>query len=415
MKKTIAGTILTLTTLLGLAQKPTTLEQAINEALNNNINIKNREIILEREEIRYEINRRDLYFPNLNTAVRGAQNFLDQGKFSTSFSLYTGISIFDMSRKPRMRKLNINIQRQEIHLTHAQANIYRDVTITYFNTKLTSKQIELRKQQIHEITEILDETKKDNAFYEEAQQYFNPKLLELETKIKDLEIQYDINQIQLKRLLNKNNNEELVLLTQLYVPEKIEKKETQEKIIREAIQTQTEIDRLAQQDSYEDKKIAQARVYPIISAGVQYLNEFMPAPYEGALLRLDLTMSPFKWGNTRREKEIVNKNKQITQNNMDQRKLDLENNTQTNIARLNQNLTRADSNTVNAYKQSYETLRNGINPKTNLHLLLDRMDRYYEAKIQQNNFINVAIHQEQIIRALIQDFNTPLNQIKYQN
>lgn len=415
MKKIITGTILTLTTLLSLAQKPTTLEQAIDEALNKNFHVKNNELMLERAEITYEIDRKNLYFPNLNTSIRGAQNFLNQGKFSTSMSLYTGIPIFDMSRKPRLRRSLNNVQRHQIHLTQTQANIHRDVTITYFNTKLTSKQIELRTQQIQEITEILNETKKDNSFYEEAKQYFNPKLMELETKIEELKIQYEINQNQLKRLLNKSNNEELLLMTQLYTPERIENREIQEKIIQNVINIQTQLDRLAQQDSHQDKKIAKAQVYPTISVGGQYITEFMPAPYEGALLRFDLTLTPFKWGNTKRAQEIAEKNYQIIQNNMDQRTLDLISNTQTNISRLNQNLTRADTNTVIAYKQSYEVLRQGLNPNTNLHLLLDRLDRYYESKTEQINFINAAIQQEQTIKALLLDFNTPLNQIKYQN
>ncbi len=155
--------------LLGLnAQKKWTLEECINTALTNNLNIQQQKLVVKSKQINYQQSKNNL-LPNFNanvgqTATFGRSltsqnNYENTNSLNTSFSLTTNLLLFDGL------KMKYDIEARKKELLKAQSDnkiiekeIILNVTIVFLQVLQTKELVKNAKEQITITEENINKT-----------------------------------------------------------------------------------------------------------------------------------------------------------------------------------------------------------------------------------------------------------------
>ncbi|MDP4266800.1 MAG: TolC family protein, partial [Bacteroidota bacterium] len=139
------------------SQDKFSLNNCVDYMFEHNKDLKNLKLVREQLEGWYSITKKSNLLPNISTSYRIADSW-DQngvGTLSNSWYAYTNVTVFNGARFPQIKKQKNTIVRHDIAIFWTESSLQRDLTILYYSAVLTKKQIEIIKNQIKEINDIL--------------------------------------------------------------------------------------------------------------------------------------------------------------------------------------------------------------------------------------------------------------------
>ncbi|MFZ3574396.1 TolC family protein [Tenacibaculum finnmarkense] len=158
------------TSIAGFSQKQWTLKQCVNHALENNITIKQNKLQIKLAEKDTEIAKGN-FLPNLNGSASTnlgfgstlhpvTRNLVSQNTFGNSYSLNTGVTIFNGFRNLntlKQAKLGVQVRKLEVakitnDISLNVVNYYLNVLFAKENLKVAKVQSEISKNQTTQAT-----------------------------------------------------------------------------------------------------------------------------------------------------------------------------------------------------------------------------------------------------------------------
>jgi len=254
---------------------------------------------------RKNITVRDKRLPDFDTRITVARDMIDQEKyeerpFDQSWSVYTGVSLFDWSTAPKIKKATHEIGRTNYAIHSAKSDVAYWATAAYFST--LANQAHLKNAEEHLDSLVMNQEK-----------YSNDTSLMEKTDAAIFETQLLISQYQNKVLRQRMQLQRVLYLDEIIpipsdemaAPQLLTTQETFfEMIFHDAASILAQYHRISIDNKRQDKKIASAPLFPKLDVGVQYGQDFMTG-WKGFIGRADLVYKLWNWNITGLNKDLA--------------------------------------------------------------------------------------------------------------
>ncbi|SOS47691.1 Transporter [Tenacibaculum dicentrarchi] len=146
------------TSIAGFSQKQWTLKQCVNHALENNITIKQNKLQIKLAEKDTEIAKGN-FLPNLNGSTSSnlgfgstlhpvTRNLVSQNTFGNSYSLNTGVTIFNGFRNLNtLKQARLGVQSRKLEVAKITNDISLNVVNYYLNVLFAKENLKVAKVQ----------------------------------------------------------------------------------------------------------------------------------------------------------------------------------------------------------------------------------------------------------------------------
>ncbi len=202
------------------AQKKWTLEQCVNTALTNNLDIKQQKLISKSKEIEYRQAKNNL-LPNLNgnvgqtftfgRSLTSENSYINANSQNSSLELNTSLMLFDgLKMKYDIEVRKIELLQSKSDLKIVEKDIILNVSIVFLQVlqnkellKNAENQISITQQNIERIKELVKSGKlAEGEIYELQAQLAKEELIKVraENKLK-------LSLLDLSQIMNLNNDE----------------------------------------------------------------------------------------------------------------------------------------------------------------------------------------------------------------
>ncbi|MDP4267526.1 MAG: TolC family protein [Bacteroidota bacterium] len=214
--------------------------------------------------------------------------------------------------------------------------------------------------------------------------------------------------------MNKFDKDKMVLTDTLYFPKyHIKNKEAfLDTLLLRALPLQTQNERLNQDDRKYDIRIAKAYLYPTVSTGFEYRKDFVTQLPPKPAAYVDFSYNVFDWGVSNKKKQIAMLDYQIYQNNINQRKQEIDQMIKNNFYSMEQFLSLADPSVLDGYRKVYNIMKfKLLNGEYIISDFITAQNDYYTAV--ENYYINLrnAIEQEIRLRQTFNDYISPIEEL----
>jgi Outer membrane protein len=289
------------------AQRTWTLQECIDTVLENNRNIKQRELIREQNKILYTQAKLDL-LPNISATAEhnwsfgrsknSNDNYQDKNGTSTGFSLSSGLILFDGL------KMKYNIDARALELKNSEAELEKIRQDMIMNVSTVFLQVLLDKELLNNANELLELTNQNVAQKQllvENGKLAQGELLELQAQqsreeMNILQAQHSLEYslLELAQILELSNFENIDVVVPKDLPERELQLLDPETIYRQALTHRPEVQAAEYQlqGSQTNVNIARSSYYPSVSLNAsmgQNFYDWQKAPFSsGMWIRLSM-------------------------------------------------------------------------------------------------------------------------------
>ena len=289
------------------AQRTWTLQECIDTVLENNRNIKQRELVREQNKILYSQAKLDL-LPNISAMAEHSwsfgrsknnnDNFQDKNGTNTGFSLSSGLILFDGL------KMKYNIDARALELKNSEAELEKMRQDMIMNVSTVFLQVLLNKELLNNANELLELTNQNVAQKQllvENGKLAQGELFELQAQqsreeMNILEAQNNLTYslLELAQILELDSFENIDVVVPNDLPERELQLLDPETIYRQALTHRPEVQgaEYQLQSSQTNVNIARSSYFPSLSLNAsmgQNFYDWQKAPFSSGMgLRLSI-------------------------------------------------------------------------------------------------------------------------------
>jgi hypothetical protein len=388
-----------------------------------NLGLKNEFINVRQSEIREQIYRTSLIFPDIFTTYRVSEVLRPQQnpKLSQSMRAYSNFRLFNMTHGPNKRRFSTDVRLREYWYKTATATLQRNIAIAYIEANLVRKKQEILIAQLLEMDSLLEVSTSLAAQRSPGDPIFRmrdiigPMKEVARTRLIALETNYEDKIGQLNNLMSLESSHTFRLADELELSDNAVINETEfvDKVIKFALIARTEDDELRKKRLLEDMRIVNAAYFPSVAAGVAYDEDFMTG-FKGFTANVIFNYNILD-PNARKKKNLAKLDIEKINNTLIESRRDIERWIRGYYNRSKEFRGQVRPSLIAAQKQLYhntlllyfESPGSSVSPMDVINTFKD----YYDS--QNSYYDNIANSeiQKMRIRHLLMDFDTPFDQL----
>ncbi len=401
---------------LARAQETLSLDQVVEEAVRNNLSLKNTRLEVKKAENMVSIVKKQQYFPTLRTTIQGSQNWTNrESDYSTPINVYTGVPLFDRARSPTIEKRKNNVKEQEVDVEFNTSRIILNTSQSYYSARLTRTAKDLLTDQILDIDRVVQIARetKDESTIQDFEATFIARRREQKNKLMQMQVAYS-NQIdKIKSWMSRTNESDFNVDGNYIFPKKPEFKdeETITVLKQLAIPIHTQYENLNQQQSRLNIKLAEAIKWPQVSLGANKISN-IEAGYDGYSAQVTLNWRIYDWGESSLTKENALISLEQMENAKRQKLIDIDSWIRGSYKTMMEKYEVIDPEGVKLFMVPYDLATGKIGKeKVTAKEVEDAMDAYYDARYALYENLTAYRMAELSLRYYLQDFETPLDEL----
>jgi hypothetical protein len=399
------------------------LEDCLAIGIEENLGLKNERITYRQTEIREQIYRTSLIFPDIYMNLRVSEVLRPHKnpKLSQSMRAYSNFRLFNMSHGPMKKRFAADVMLRGYFNKTANANLQRNIAIAYIEANLVRKKQEIMIAQLLEMDSLLEvsasiaESRSPGDPIFRLNDNISPLKETVKTRLIALETNYEDKIGQLNNLMSLESSHTFRLADELKLSDNgvVNESEFVEKIIDWALLARTEDDEIRKMRLMEDMKLVNSAYYPSISAGVAYDEDFM-TNFKGFTANVVLAYNVLD-PNAKKKKNLAKLDIEKINNTIIENRRDIErwirgyyNKSKEFRGQVRLSLVEAQKDLYkNTLVHFFSSQNSSVSPRDVINTFRD----YYEA--QNNYYENIANSEIQImrIRHLLMDFETPFDKL----